>query len=86
MKRKQTVKITKQAQAPKKQVKTDRGQTLFSLARFSLIFSVLALLAVAVIQYYLIIQVPSEKRTNRYFWSFYCSFGNFWVLFLKISI
>lgn len=66
MKRKQTVKITKEAQAPKKQVKTDRGQTLFALARFSLIFSVVALLAVAVIQYYLIIQVPSEKRTNRY--------------------
>ncbi len=66
MKRKQTVKITQEAQAPKKQIKMDRGQTLFKLARSSLIISIAALLTVAIIQYYLIIQVPSEKRTSRY--------------------
>lgn len=66
MKRKQTVKLTQEVEAPKKEVKIDRGQTLFLFARPSLIISIVALLAVAIIQYYLIIQVPSQERTNRY--------------------
>lgn len=69
MKRKQQISLENEAQPQKKQRKAahpKRGLTLLRFLAPTLSISILALLAVAVIQYYLIIEIPSQKRTDRY--------------------
>ena len=66
MKRKQRAKITPEKEAAVKKIKTDKGKTLLNFSASILIITIVSLLLVAMIQYYLIIQVPSQKRTNRY--------------------
>ena len=66
MKRKQRAKITPEKEASVKKVVADKGKTLLNFSASILIITIVSLLFVAMIQYYLIIQVPSQKRTNRY--------------------
>ncbi len=66
MKRKQRAKITPEKQAAIKQVSADKGKSLLKFSASILAVTIISLLFVAIIQYYLIIQVPSQKRTNRY--------------------
>ncbi len=67
MKRKQPLKNQAAEQVEKKKPKKpDRGQSLLRFVGPTLIISLFALLAVAIIQYYLIIELPSQKRTDRY--------------------
>jgi phosphomannomutase/phosphoglucomutase len=66
VKRKQRVKISPEKEASEKKVTADKGQTLLKFSASILAITVVSLLLVAIIQYYLIIQVPSQKRTNRY--------------------
>ncbi len=66
MKRKQRAKISPEKQAAIKQVSADKGKSLLKFSASILAVTIISLLFVAIIQYYLIIQVPSQKRTNRY--------------------
>ncbi len=66
VKRKQRVKITREAEPTIAESKSDKGKSLLKFSGPTLIVTIFSLLVVAIIQYYLIIQVPSQQRTNRY--------------------
>ena len=66
MKRKQRARITPEKEVAVKKAVADKGQSLLNFSASILIITIVSLLLVAIIQYYLIIQVPSQKRTNRY--------------------